>query len=294
VAKITTAGVVTEYSAGIDSCADPYGIAAGPDGNIWFLAAYDGQALYKISPSSGQITTMAHASPGAQPNNILVGPDGNLWFAEIVGAIGRYNIVTGVVTEFPVPSTSSQPYDIVNGPDGAIWFTEYNNIPGNGAIGRITTSGVVTEYSTGITPNSGPNGMTLGSDGNLWFVEANIGALASINPLNPAAGGHEYLIPASAANGGAPSPIFITTGSDGNLWFTEWNNVIGRVNPLTITATWTQVGASATPAPGPTPCESDKDDLHQKAGHDNHDHEINKPWKDCRTKTKPPHHNGKK
>lgn len=295
IAKITTSGMVTEYTGGIDQCSDPYGLVGAPDGNIWFIGAFDGQGLYKLPPSTpagGSATLVSHAQPNAQANNIIVGPDGNLWWAEVGGAIGKYTFATGTVTEYPVPNANSQPYDIINGPDGNMWFTEYNG----DAIGRVTPAGVVSEFTAGITPGSGPNGLTYASDGNIWFVEANTNALADISPLNPGAGSHEYQIPVTAINGGSPFPLFITTGPDGNLWFTEYANAIAKINPLTIVATWTPVGATATPGPSPSPapCESDKDDAHQKPGHDNHDHEVNKPWKDCKTKTKPPHHNGKK
>ena len=37
VARITTAGAVTEFSAGISASSQPRGIAAGPDGNMWFV-----------------------------------------------------------------------------------------------------------------------------------------------------------------------------------------------------------------------------------------------------------------
>ncbi|MDX6698579.1 MAG: virginiamycin lyase [Solirubrobacteraceae bacterium] len=36
IGRITPAGVITEFSAGINSPASPSGIAAGPDGNLWF------------------------------------------------------------------------------------------------------------------------------------------------------------------------------------------------------------------------------------------------------------------
>jgi hypothetical protein len=52
--------------------------------------------------------------------------------------------VAQAITEFPVPSASSEPIGITTGPDGALWFNEYS---GN-KIGRITTAGVVTEFST--------------------------------------------------------------------------------------------------------------------------------------------------
>ena len=52
------------------------------------------------------------------------------------------------------------------GPDGNLWFTETN---GN-RVGRITTSGIVTEFSAGITDMPGP-AIAAGSDGNMWFAE---------------------------------------------------------------------------------------------------------------------------
>jgi Protein of unknown function (DUF3089)/Divergent InlB B-repeat domain len=54
------------------------------------------------------------------------------------------------------------------GPDGNLWFTESE---GN-RIGRISPlTGEVTEFSTGITPESFPNKIAAGPDGNLWFTE---------------------------------------------------------------------------------------------------------------------------
>ena len=40
------------------------------------------------------------------------------------------------------PGRSSNPYSIVVGPDKNLWFTE----TGGGEIGRLTTSGVMTQF----------------------------------------------------------------------------------------------------------------------------------------------------
>src|SRR5438552_3803240 len=80
------------------------------------------------------------------------------------------------ITEYSIPTAGSGPYGIVAGPDGALWFTElFAN-----KIGRITTSGAITEYA--IPPlNFGggtPNDITAGPDGALWFGETtNIGRI---------------------------------------------------------------------------------------------------------------------
>ena len=47
------------------------------------------------------------------------------------------------ITEFGVPDPDSRPTGITAGPDGALWFTE----AGANQIGRITTSGAVTEFN---------------------------------------------------------------------------------------------------------------------------------------------------
>jgi virginiamycin B lyase len=77
------------------------------------------------------------------------------------------------ISEFPVPTTSSGPFVITTGPDGALWFTEAT---GN-KIGRITTTGVITEFSI---PNRGPNSITTGPDGALWFTESGFNQIGRI------------------------------------------------------------------------------------------------------------------
>jgi hypothetical protein len=57
--------------------------------------------------------------------------------------------------------------EIAAGPDGNLWFTE----AGRNRIGRITTAGVLTEFSAGISPGGEPEGIAVGPDGNLWFTE---------------------------------------------------------------------------------------------------------------------------
>jgi virginiamycin B lyase len=101
---------------------NPTGIAAGPDGALWFTEYNSGKV--------GRITTWGTFTefpiPTAQsgPLGIAVGPDGALWFTEqISDKIGR--IATGgTFTEFPIPTALSSPQDIAAGPDEALWFTE--------------------------------------------------------------------------------------------------------------------------------------------------------------------------
>jgi uncharacterized repeat protein (TIGR02543 family) len=201
----------------------PYGIAAGPDGNLWFTES-GGNKIGRITPA-GVITEYLIPTTNSNPAGITAGPDGNLWFTEggemgLGNKIGRITPV-GVITEYPTPTASSRPNSIVAGPDGNLWFTE---IAVN-KIGRITTAGVITEYLIP-TANSQPFAITAGPDGNLWFTESGVmGFNNKIGRITPTGIITEYPIPTASSG-----PAFITTGPDGNLWFTESSgNNIGRI-----------------------------------------------------------------
>src|SRR5689334_8032473 len=61
------------------------------------------------------------------------------------------------------------PLSIAAGDDGALWFSDDKN---HGAIGRITTGGTITEYTTGLTRDASYGDMTSGPGG-VWFTETN-------------------------------------------------------------------------------------------------------------------------
>jgi virginiamycin B lyase len=54
----------------------PWGIAVGPDGNLWFTETL-GNKIGRIS-RRGSIIEYALPTPGAYPLGITAGPDGNL------------------------------------------------------------------------------------------------------------------------------------------------------------------------------------------------------------------------
>lgn len=195
--------------------ANPYGISAGPDGNMW-TTEYGTGKIATITPG-GAITEYPTLANSSGPNGITSGPDGNFWFAEHdVNKIGRVT-TTGSVNEFPTSGTN--PYAIAAGPDGNLWFTEFN---GNN-IGKITTGGALTEYPIP-TAGSTPSGITAGPDGNIWFTELIGNKIGVINLFGMITA---YTIPTANSQ-----PAFITLGPDGNLWFTESSgNKIGVISP---------------------------------------------------------------
>lgn len=129
----------------------------------------------------------------------------------------------GTITEFSTGlnttnteglSASSYPLYIVPGPDGNLWFSDLV-----GAIGRITTSGAIIEFSAGLNRHSTPEGIVLGPDGNLWFTNR---ATSSIGRITPSGTITEFsTIPngCSGFPGTMCSADEIVSGPDGNLWF---------------------------------------------------------------------------
>jgi streptogramin lyase/pimeloyl-ACP methyl ester carboxylesterase len=194
----------------------PWGIASGPDGNLWFTE-YGSNKIGRIT-TTGVITEFAPTA-SSSPWGIASGPDGNLWFTETGNEIGRIT-TTGVITEFTIPTASGIPWGIASGPDGNFWFTEYF---GN-KIGRITTTGVITEFTIP-TASSSPWGIASGPDGNLWFTEYDSNKIGRITTTGVIT---EFTLP-TTSNG----PTGIASGPDGNLWFTETgSNKIGRISNI--------------------------------------------------------------
>ncbi len=108
------------------------------------------------------------------------------------------------------------PLDITTGPDGALWFTD----PA-GAIGRITTAGVVTAFSDPLLEL--PFMITAGADGNLWFTHLASDAIGKITPAGEIS---MYTDPS------LDQPWGITAGPDGSVWYANlYGSSIGRIEP---------------------------------------------------------------
>ena len=218
--SIAIAAGITEYKIPTAG-SQPGGITKGPDGALWFTEKHAG--MIGRMTMNGKFTEYHIPYNNWNPDHIAAGRDGKLWFTGEVGGGGKIGAVDmfDQFWEFAIPSGNNA-YGITSGPDGNLWFTEYD---GN-KIGRVTTDGDVTEWSTptgsiGIG-GSHPYGITSGPDGALWFTENYGNKIGRVTT-----GGHftEYDIPTAASG-----PTDITTGPDGALWFTETQKAqIGRI-----------------------------------------------------------------
>jgi streptogramin lyase len=220
VASITPSGTVTEYPL-----AGTYayqGVAGGSDGNVWYTAPYtqQGPSIARITPA-GVITLFALPNPVSVPQYIASGPDGNLWFVDSgTNSVGKMDTSGNQLAEYPIPTPNSNPSAIIAGPDGNLWFLENISF---GAVAKITTSGVVTEYSVQIQAYQ--NGIAAGSDGAIWFAQWYPNSVARITP-----DGVISSVALSALNAGGSS---VTLGGDKKLWVEESvSGALGRMSAI--------------------------------------------------------------
>jgi virginiamycin B lyase len=215
---ITTAGTITEFPVG----ATTDGIAAGPDGHIWFTEPSNNR-VGRRRVDTGQVTH--YNLSGTEPGDIVAGPapDNRMWFTEgtgnRIGAINPFAAdIQGSVVEYSAGLSPGSDPSGITASGGFLWFTEF---AGN-RIGRISTTGVITEFPAGLNQ---PSGIAAGSDGALWFTETDanrIGRITSAGSLT-----NEFAVPTAGSQ-----PGDITAGPDGALWFTEVvGNKIGRIAP---------------------------------------------------------------
>jgi virginiamycin B lyase len=200
--SIQTYGPVTEMQV-------PNFIAAGRDGNLWFTDCGTG-AIGTISPTSPTGTSAVVTEFAITPMLVHGGPPKRFKPPGRTLGVGRgRGRARGRLKPHAPPGGSPLPYDIVAGPDGNLWFTDITNFADNGAVGSITTSGVIDEIDTG----GGPRGIVTGPDGALWFTQALTDQIGRIDPVTRTLTEYPSV---------ADQPDGIAVGPDGALYITSF------------------------------------------------------------------------
>jgi formylglycine-generating enzyme required for sulfatase activity/streptogramin lyase len=203
--------------------AQPQGIAAGPDGGIWFTERNANKiGRIEVAPPH-TISEYALPTPASGPYAITAGADGKMWFSEHPGdRIGWIDARSpGKISELPIPTSNSWTRAITTGPDRNVWFIEKAWRVGRVVVGSAPTIGdfPLPRYGTAA------NDIAAGPDGNLWYA-ANDGVVGRVLAIWP-----ESIVEIQLRAKKADSAI-ISAGSDGNLWVAQsGTGTIARIRP---------------------------------------------------------------
>jgi virginiamycin B lyase len=159
-------------------------------------------------------------APGA---GVAFAADGNAWSTTDEGRIARIT-PGGRVTEFGHGITHGGASGRLVASGGALWFAETPTAGGEVWIGRITTTGAVSEFPSGM-----PQVLWIvrGSDGAIWYVGC---TLAGSCP------GHQEIARMDATGNVQIFPVTVgyisqlAAAADGQLWFPI--GASGAVGPL--------------------------------------------------------------
>ena len=151
----------------------PYGIAAAPDGGVWFTAP----GLDRIGriTAAGDLTLVDLLIAEARAAMLTVDADGRPWVA--LNAAGKLAYVCGDTVrliELPGGRAPAAPVGIAASPAG-IWYADI----AGGCVGRVDASGSVEQISFA-DPACRPHAVAADADGGCWVTLWGSGQLARI------------------------------------------------------------------------------------------------------------------
>jgi streptogramin lyase len=218
IGNITTAGVITEFSAPASS--QPYGIAVSHSGRRVWSGGYGG-VMISSTPAGVQTD---YPIAGAHISTVVLGPDKNMWFSDYgnneIGTITR----TGAVTEFAMPA-GAIPSAMTVGKDGNFWIVD----GGRNMIVKMSPAGtVIASYKRGVKE---PTCIVAAPDGNLYFADYldNFSIPDRIERITTAG-----KITRVGSLPGGSYPTALTVGKDKNVYFTMGRlQAVGKITLAT-------------------------------------------------------------
>lgn len=126
---MSTSGKIVATHALPTSDAQPWGIAVGPDKNLWF-AEYNVDKIGRMT-TSGAVKEFAVPTAVSGPLNVAAGPDGNVWFTEsggsigVAGKIGYLTTDGSLIRDFPTRDNAFHVHALTFDPNGTLWFSEF-------------------------------------------------------------------------------------------------------------------------------------------------------------------------
>lgn len=193
----------------------PQELSVGADGTVWVSRSnYRRPGEIDRVGSGGAVKRY---SVGVEAGAILADPRGGAWFAEAGPRIGHIAPDGGIRT-FAVP-LGGFVQGLTLGPGGDVWFTHGPRRNRPSAIGRITQSGRITEYTV---RGNFFGSIVTGPEGDLWYTTEFPRRIGRMTPRGKV----------KTWRRGAAAAGSIAVGLEGNLWFAAGDqNTIAIFHP---------------------------------------------------------------
>jgi len=217
-------GTVTEFSTNLTPDASPFGIAAGPDGNLWFTE----QKIAKVGRITPNGTIKEFALPGGTSPNSIASLGPTTLYVTDQGANKVYLVQTNGPNDptiTPGTATLDGPKGIAAGPDGNLWVVN-NGL--NKGVQRVNPDGSALGAAIPTAGAANLQFIALGPDNNMWVTDFTApGQLFKVNTaVNPPTAS---AVPLAASE----NLLGVAGGTDGKVYFTEAGGTprISRINP---------------------------------------------------------------
>ncbi|GLY03084.1 virginiamycin B lyase [Actinoplanes sp. NBRC 101535] len=152
----------------------PYGIAAAPDGGVWFTAPGLNQ-IGRVVTASGDLTMLDLPVPDARAAMLTVDVAGRPWVAlNAASALAYVNDGAVQIVELPSGRAPAAPVGIAASEAG-IWYADI----AGGCVGRVDPSGSVEKISFADAACR-PHAVAADTDGGCWVTLWGSGQLARI------------------------------------------------------------------------------------------------------------------
>jgi virginiamycin B lyase len=228
---------------------NPLNLAVESPGRIWFTAP-EGDAIGRLAvisepedPVIRYTIEYTVLEPGSEPFD-LVFADGIVWFTERAGnRLGRIDVTTGKLTEYPIPTPNSAPTGIDVAPDGVVWFTERDGVKlaeFRPALGSFVERPIPLKLFLG--GETSTRDLVVQNEDLIWFTAPKADAVLA------------YQISVDdffrIGTGAHSEPNQLTIDQSGVPWVTAYQgHRIGRYAPGTLALwNWFDVRAGSAPA----------------------------------------------
>jgi virginiamycin B lyase len=147
--------------------AGPYGIAAAPDGTVYYTSLA-GNYIARLDSKTGAATVIEPPTPKQGARRVWADSKGNIWVSEWnVGQLGRYDPAVNTWKEWRLPGKNPGAYAVYVDDQDKVWLTDF------GANALVRFDPVKEAFDVFPLPSPGASvRQLLGRHGEVWGAES--------------------------------------------------------------------------------------------------------------------------